>query len=84
MRLRWAMIAAAVTGWAFVVPAHAQGEAAPEGAAPEIRPDGFRVAEGANGFQLVEHGIWPQSPAASSGAPVVEAGRTYLLSLCEA
>lgn len=78
MRLRWATIAAAVTGCAFVVPAHAQMEAAPEATVHEIRSDGFRVAEGANGFQLVEHGIWRQSLAASSGAPVLEAGRTYL------
>src|SRR5690348_8340016 len=59
MRLRWATITAAVAGLAFVVPAQAQEETAPEAAAsPEIRPDGFRVAEASNGFQLVEHGIW--------------------------
>lgn len=80
MRLRWATITAAVIGMAFVVPAQAQEETAPEAAAaPEIGPGGFRVAEGANGFQLVEHGIWqrPQN-IASSAAPGLEAGRTYL------
>src|SRR3546814_17542985 len=52
--------------------------AAVAAASPEMRPDGFRIAEGSNGFQLVEHGIWRQPLAASSGAPVLEAGRTYL------
>jgi soluble lytic murein transglycosylase-like protein len=79
MRLRWATITAALGGLAFVVPAQAQEEMAPEAAAAsEMRPDGFRIAEGANGFQLVEHGIWRQPLAASSGAPVLKAGRTYL------
>src|SRR3546814_83284 len=79
MRLRWATITAALAGLAFVVPAQAQEEMAAEAAAaPEMRPDGFRIAEGSNGFQLVEHGIWRQPLAASSGAPVLEAGRTYL------
>lgn len=79
MRLRWATMASILTGLAFVVPAHAQEEMSAEAAtAPELRTDGFRVAEGSNGFQLVEHGIWRQPLAASSGAPVLEAGRTYL------
>ncbi|WP_443022094.1 lytic transglycosylase domain-containing protein [Sphingobium sp.] len=79
MRLSWATITAAVAGLAFIVPAQAQEEMAAEAAAaPETRPDGFRVAEGANGFQLVEHGIWRQPLAASAGAPGLEAGRTYL------
>ncbi len=79
MRLRWATITAALAGLAFVVPAQAQEEMAAEAAAaPDLRPDGFRIAEGSNGFQLVEHGIWRQPLAASSGAPVLEAGRTYL------
>lgn len=77
MRLRWVTITAAVAGLAFVVPAQAQEEMAAE-AAPDPRPDGFRVAEGSNGFQLVEHGIWRQPLAASSGTPVLEEGRTYL------
>lgn len=80
MRLRWATITAAVTGLAFVVPAQAQEETAPEAAAAsEIRPDGFRVAEASNGFQLVEHGIWqPPQNITSSAVPSLEAGRTYL------
>ncbi|WP_324260367.1 DUF5818 domain-containing protein [Altererythrobacter sp. H2] len=68
MRLRWAAITAALAGLAFVVPAQAQEEMAAEAAAaPEMRPDGFRIAEGANGFQLVEHGIWRQPLVVSSG-----------------
>jgi soluble lytic murein transglycosylase-like protein len=73
-------MASILTGLAFVVPAHAQEEMAAEAAAePEMRPDGFRVAEGANGFQLVEHGIWQRPQMIpSSAAPTLEAGRTYL------
>lgn len=79
MKLKWAALAATVTGLAFVAPAQAQEETAPEAAASEIRPDGYRVAEASNGFQLVEHGIW-QHPQVitSSGASILEAGRTYL------
>ena len=80
MKERWATITAAVAGLAFVVPAQAQEETASEAAAsPEVRPDGFRVAEASNGFQLVEHGIWqgPQN-ITTFAAPSLEAGRTYL------
>lgn len=34
------------------------------------RPDGYRVAQLADGFQLVEHGIWSKSEEATSGGEV--------------
>lgn len=40
--------------------------------------DGFRVAEGTDGFLLVEHGIWRMPPAGSFEPPAADAGRTYL------
>ena len=80
MKLTWATITAAAAGLAFVVPAQAQEDTPFEVAAsPEVRPDGFRVAEASNGFQLVEHGIWrgPQS-SATPPATSPEVGRTDL------
>ncbi|WP_244857926.1 lytic transglycosylase domain-containing protein [Sphingopyxis granuli] len=46
--------------------------------ASELTTDGFRVAEGSDGFLLVEHGIWRKPPTASSEPPATDAGRTYL------
>ncbi len=46
--------------------------------ASESRTDGFRVAEGTDGFLLVEHGIWRMPPAGSSEPPATDAGRNYL------
>lgn len=80
MKQRWATITVAVAGLAFVAPAQAQEETATEAASsPEIRPDGFRVAEASNGFQLVEHGIWqgPQN-ITTPASPGPKVGRTNL------
>jgi soluble lytic murein transglycosylase-like protein len=80
MKLRWATIAATVTELALTAPALAQEQTNPETAsASDIQQDGFRVAEASNGFQLVEHGIWQRPQVITSpGAPILEAGRTYL------
>lgn len=80
MRLRWATIAAAVTGLAVIAPAQAREEAITGVAtAPGIGPQGFRVAEASNGFQLVEHGIWKRpKETALPAAAIVEAGRIHL------
>ena len=43
-----------------------------------VTTDGFRVAEGTDGFLLVEHGIWRKPPTASSEPLATDAGRTYL------
>ena len=59
MRLKWAVAAVAAAGLGFVLPAHAQElEAFQMTFASELTTDGFRVAEGTDGFLLVEHGIW--------------------------
>ncbi|OYZ12613.1 MAG: lytic transglycosylase [Novosphingobium sp. 28-62-57] len=80
MRLRWATIAAAVTGLAVIAPAQAREEAITGVAtAPGIGPQGFRVAEASNGFQLVEHGIWKRPKDTTlPAAAIVEAGRIHL------
>jgi len=78
MGSRWATTTLIAAWFALVVPAHAQEQIAAEAAtARELGTDGFRVAQGANGFQLVEHGIWRQPAPPSSDVPVLEAGRTY-------
>ena len=80
MRLRWATIAAAVTGLAAIAPAQAREEAITGVAtAPGIGPQGFRVAEASNGFQLVEHGIWKRTKDTTlPAAAIVEAGGIHL------
>ena len=80
MRLRWATIAAAVTGLAVIAPAQAREEAITGVATtPGIGPQGFRVAEASNGFQLVEHGIWKRPKDTTlPAAAIVEAGRIHL------
>ena len=79
MRLKWAVVAGATTGFGSVLPAHAQEMEPPQmTVASELTTDGFRVAEGTDGFLLVEHGIWRKPPTASSEPPATDAGRTYL------
>ena len=79
MRLKWAVVAGATTGLGSVLPAHAQEMEPPQmTVASELTTDGFRVAEEADGFRLVEHGIWRMPPAVSSEPPAIDAGRTYL------
>ena len=79
MRLKWAVAAAATTGFWSVLPAHAQEMEPPQmTVASELTTDGFRVAEGTDGFLLVEHGIWRKPPTASPEPPATDAGRTYL------
>jgi len=80
MTLKWATIAATVTGLVFAAPAQAQEETPPETDAPsDIHHDGFRVAEASNGFRLVEHGIWQRPQAIrSSGGPIPEMGQADL------
>ena len=79
MRLKWAVAAMATAGLGSVLPAHAQElEPTQMTVASELTTDGFRVAEGTDGFLLVEHGIWRKPPTASSEPPATDAGRTYL------
>ena len=79
MRLKWALVAGATTGLGSVLPAHAQEMEPPQmTVASELKTDGFRVAEGTDGFLLVEHGIWRKPPTVSSEPPVTDTGRTYL------
>ena len=79
MRLKWAVVAGATTGFGSVLPAHAQEMEPPQmTVASELTTDGFRVAEGSDGFLLVEHGIWRKPPTASFEPPAANAGRTYL------
>ena len=79
MRLKWAVVAGATTGLGSVLPAHAQEMEPPQmTVASELTTDGFRVAEGTDGFLLVEHGIWRKPQTVSSEPPATEAGRTYL------
>ena len=79
MRLKWAVVAGATTGFGSVLPAHAQEMESPQmTVASELTTDGFRVAEGTDGFLLVEHGIWRKPPTASSEPPATDAGRAYL------
>ena len=79
MRLKWAVVAGATTGFGSVLPAHAQEMEPPQmTVASELTTDGFRVAEGTDGFLLVEHGIWRKPPTASPEPPATDAGRTYL------
>ena len=54
MRLKSAVAAVATAGLGFVLPAHAQESEAPQmTVASELTTDGFRVAEGTDGFRLV-------------------------------
>ena len=63
MRLKWAVAAVATAGLGSVLPAHAQElEPTQMTVASELTTDGFRVAEGSDGFLLVEHGIWRKPP----------------------
>ena len=79
MRLKWAVAAVATAGFGFALPAQAQELESPQmTVASESRTDGFRVAEGTDGFLLVEHGIWRMPPAGSSEPPATDAGRNYL------
>jgi len=79
MRLKWAVAAVATAGFGFALPAQAQELESPQmTVASESRTDGFRVAEGTDGFLLVEHGIWRMPPAGSSEPPATAAGRNYL------
>lgn len=79
MRLKWAVVAGATTGLGSVLPAHAQEIEPPQmTVASELTTDGFRVAEGTDGFLLVEHGIWRKPPTISSEPPATDTGRTYL------
>ena len=79
MRLKWAVVAGATTGLGSVLPAHAQEMEPPQmTVASELTTDGFRVAEGTDGFLLVEHGIWRKPPTVSSEPPAADTGRTYL------
>ena len=79
MRLKWAVAAAVTVGFGLALPAHAQElEPTQMTVASELTTDGFRVAEGTDGFLLVEHGIWRKPPTASSEPPATDAGRTYL------
>ena len=79
MRLKWTVAAVAMAGFGFALPAHAQElEPPPMTVASELTTDGFRVAEGNDGFLLVEHGVWRKPPTASSEPTAAEAGRTYL------
>ena len=79
MRLKWAVAAVATVGFGLALPAHAQElEPTQMTVASELMTDGFRVAEGTDGFLLVEHGIWRMPPAGSSEPPAANAGRTYL------
>lgn len=79
MRLKWTVVVGATTAFGSVLPAHAQEMEPPQmTVASELTTDGFRVAEGTDGFLLVEHGIWTKPPTASSEPPATDAGRTYL------
>ncbi len=71
MLLRIAIMAA---GMVSAMPVHAQSGANPDGTALQApEPDGYRIAKGGDGFQLVEHGIWrtpsivPVSAVSASG-----------------
>ena len=80
MKLRWATITATVTGLALIAPAQARDETGSRVAVTAgIGPQGFRVTEATNGFQLVEHGIWERpQPVIPSAAPRLQAAQTYL------
>src|SRR3546814_295985 len=79
MKLKWAVAAVAMAGFGFVLPAHAQELESPQmTVASESTTNGFRVAEGTDGFLLVEHGIWRMPPAGSFEPPAADASRTYL------
>ena len=79
MRLKWAVAAVATAGIGFVLPAHAQELEPPQmTVALGVTTNGARIAEGTDGFLLVEHGIWRMPPASSSEPPATDAGRTYL------
>lgn len=59
-----------IAGWlVLAAPVHAQTATESSGPAPEER-NGYRLAETADGFQLVEHGVWkaPQVNAAPASA----------------
>jgi hypothetical protein len=54
-------------GMVVAMPAHGQAQAQPEAvaAAADDQHQGYRLAQTADGFQLVEHGVW-EVPAASA------------------
>ena len=80
MTRKWAVAVVAVTGFALIVPAHAQEQQSSDVlAAKERKTAGFRVTEGSTGFLLVEHDIWPTQPATASELPVADTVRTDLL-----
>ena len=62
-------IATVAAGMALAMPAHAQSGANPaETATQAPATDGYRIAENGDGFQLVEHGIWPAPSTPSVSA----------------
>lgn len=71
MFLRIAIMAA---GMVLAMPVHAQsGVNSAETAVQTPQPDGYRIARGGDGFQLVEHGIWP-APSTPSVSAVSVSG----------
>src|SRR3546814_14259050 len=73
MKLKCAVAAVAMAGFGFVLPAHAQELESPQmTVASESTTNGFRVAEGTDGFLLVEHGIWRMPPAGSFEPPAAD------------
>ena len=62
---------AAIAGClALAAPAHAQSTSPREEvSAPSPTNDGYRLGQTADGFQLIEHGIWEVPPAAPVPAP---------------